>query len=312
MAIDHLTERSEATRYLAESLSDGTLTLFLGAGASLCAGLPTWPHLIRGLRDHVGLPSAHIQDDASADVLQHAADEVRDKLGRHDREFARLVNEVMYSGVALSADLLRSELLIAVGALLAGSRRGNVKRVMTLNFDSTLEWYLSLYGLTPRVVRQPLTLEGSEDVRIYHPHGFLPHDAMRLSRSDFVILGFEHVNLRIGTRGEPWFELMRHTLCTSVCLFVGLSYRSFEDRAIAPLLAATKEELGRAGVDRPTGFWLCESSPAGARHGSPDPDATRRAAFLRANVVPIFWRDTAEIPEFLLQICQRAAKPIAP
>jgi hypothetical protein len=309
MAIDHLTDRAAAISFLSGALSDGTLALFLGAGASTGADLPQWPELIRRLQKKSGVTGAPISDGARAETLQKAADEIREKIPDR-RTFARAVNDALYEGVELSAKLLQSELLIAIGALLAGSRRGSVSRVVTLNYDSSLEWYIRLYGLVARVVSRHPTLEGSEDVRIYHPHGFLPHADMKMNPSDFVILGFEDVNLRLGTPGEPWFELMRHTFNTSVCLFMGLSFRSFEDRAIAPLIAATKETLRVAEDPRPTGFWLCEQpDPV-------DPDSTAtldamRKDFLRANVVPIFWRDPSEVTAFLLGICTEAAKQAA-
>src|SRR6185369_1769279 len=125
----------------------------------------------------------------SADSLQRAADEVRRKFGSDDnRGFAELVQKCLYSGVHLDDEIVRNNLLIALGALMTGSRRGSVSRVVSFNFDSVLEWYISLYGFVPRVVLQPPVDEGSEDVRIYHPHGFLPHPDQHLDGSEFVVL----------------------------------------------------------------------------------------------------------------------------
>lgn len=306
MHIDHLSHRPSAVAYLADQLKAGTLTLFIGAGGSTSAGLPNWPLLIRRIFDLLGMPSSTVSDSDSADRLQRLADDALQHSGLDKRAFARLVSRALYQGVSLSPSLLTSDLLIALGAMLSGSRRGSVTRVMTLNFDSTLEWYLSLHGLVLRVVPRPWTLEGSEDVRIYHPHGFLPHPDMNMLSSDFVILGASDANLRLGTPGDPWFELMRHTLQTSICLFIGMSFRSLEDRVIAPLLTNVKEHVS---VDRPTGFWLSEDSPYGSATSYSDLDE-RRKAFLRSNVVPIFWHDPAEVPEFLLDICRAAAGPI--
>jgi hypothetical protein len=302
MDIDSLMNEERATRFLAEKLGQGTVTLFLGAGTSRGASLPDWPELLRRMGCDVAAGS-------SADVLQGLADDVkRDKCGGSEREFARLVKQQLYDGVSLSADLLRTDLLIALGAMLMGSRRGSVKRVMTFNFDSTLEWYVTLYGFIPRVILQPPELEGAEDVRIYHPHGFLAHPALGWRDSDFVILGLRSVNARLGTIGDPWWELMRHTLRTSVGLFVGLSFRSFQDRSIAPLLETVGKEVHN---QRPTGVWLCplESEEFSGPDKDKEKDRQTRA-FLDSNVVPVFLPRFDDLPRFLLGICQEAAKAI--
>jgi hypothetical protein len=262
------------------------------------------------MRKSHGMDVSNITDSSTADELQGAADDVRRKFYRQDGSgFAKLVKDSLYDGAKLSPGLMRTDLLIAIGAMLAGSRRGNVSRVLTFNFDSTLEWYLSLYGLVPRVVLDPTDhLEGAEDVRIYHPHGFLAHPDLRLRDSDFVLLGLKSINKRLGTVGDPWFELTRHTLQTGTAVFVGLSFRSFEDRAIAPLL----EDVGaKLTPKRPTGFWVCvRESDEFKGIDTAIEEARQSAAFLDSNIVPVFVDTYAEVPLFLLSICQAAAKGI--
>jgi hypothetical protein len=246
MAIDHLMEETRALDFLASNLSDGTLVLVLGAGTSAGVGLPNWHTLVNRLRFRADLKAVPM--NASADDLQSAADEVLREFCKGDeRDFAQLVKASLYDGVTLSSQVLKNDLLIALGALMIGSRRGSVKRVLTLNFDSMLEWYLTLHGFVPRVIVKPPVIEGAEDVRIYHPHGFLPHPSLSFTSSDFVMLGLRSINLRLGTSGDQWFELMRHVLRTGICLFVGLSEQSFRDRALAPLLTAVGKELVNSG-----------------------------------------------------------------
>jgi hypothetical protein len=96
-------------------------------------------------------------------------------------------------------------------------------------------------------------------VRIYHPHGFLPHPDLRLDGSDFVILSLKSINLRLGKPHDEWIALLRHILSSGVGLFIGLSEHSFRDRALAPLLALASTQLeGR----RPTGFWVLKTDEA--------------------------------------------------
>jgi hypothetical protein len=284
--------KPRAQKFLVSHLREGTLVLFLGAGASVGLGLPSWDKFINGLRSAVGLPT--LTSTMNADELQLAADEVKSKFST-DIEYKNLLKKCLYEGMdRLSSDILRSELLTALGGLLMGSRRGKIRRVVTLNFDSMLEWFLSLYGFDVRVIYRLPELEGSEDVRIYHPNGFLPHTSLNSVDSDFVILGLNSVNERLGTLGDPWYEMTRHLLRSGVCLFVGMSARTFMDRSLGPLLRIVANETqGR----RVTGVWLL-------REEIPQPIQRQ---FLDNNVAPIMFSSEKDIADFLLGICQKAA-----
>ena len=302
MAFDHLTYRARAIDYLGESLNSGSLVLFLGAGTSAGAGLPNWRRLIETMRTAKKLSNAGIA--SSADSLQRAADEIRRKFyDGDDRGFAEFVRSCLYRRVKLDQELVRDPLLIALGALMAGSRRGSVRRIVTFNFDCILEWYISLYGLVPSVILQPPADEGAEDVRIYHPHGFLPHPQLKIKGSDFVILDQRSVNLRLGKPADDWLALLRHVLLSGVGLFVGLSEDSFRDRALAPLLTAVGESVKKK---RPTGFWILQNGKAKERRREKAVDQE----FLGCNVVPLRVSGLEEIPKLLMEICRKSSKAI--
>jgi hypothetical protein len=294
MKFDELTYPDRAIGYLAGRLVDGTLVLFLGSGTSSGAGLPNWRVLVKLIRKEVGLRGKPLDD--SAKTLQTAADEARQKFGGDDKGFAAVVRKCLYQGKSLEESLVYDDLLVSLGALMMGSRRGTVRRVVTLNFDSVLEYYLSLCGYVSRVVTQPPVDEGAEDVRVYHPHGFLPHPDQKSKSSDFVILGLKSVNERIGSEHDPWFEMVRHLLLSGTALFVGLSENSFRDAALAPLLANVSRQINRR---RPTGFWLLPGKSAIIK--------TVRQEFLDYGVVPLGLETFQEVPKFLLKVCQRAA-----
>lgn len=290
---DHLTYKLRACEFLSQHLKKGTLTLFLGAGASSGLGLPGWIDFVNICRKKVGL--SEVPHDSKSEDLQIAADEVEAKC-KITNDYLPLLKDCLYQNmVTLSSKELKNDLLIALGALLMGSKRGSVQRVVTLNFDSILEWFLSVYGFITRVIYQLPAIEGDEDVRIYHPHGFLPHKNLKLPDSDFVILGLDSINQRIGTPGDQWFEMIRYIFRSGVCIFVGLSETTFSDRALSPLLTTTAKELEN---DRPTGIWLFNKKIK---------DSTRQQ-FLRNNVVPLELSSNKEISDFLLDICSDASK----
>jgi hypothetical protein len=302
MDIDHLGNRDFAINFLAEKLRKGTLVLFLGTGASSGASLPSWRTLVERIRSEKGLSNDNLKSDARS--LEQAVGEVQRKFFHEDdRDFAELVKNCLYRGVSLDDSLLRDRLLIALGALMMGSRRGSVKRVVTFNFDSVLEWYISLYGFVPKVILQPPVDEGAEDVRIYHPHGFLPLPGLKMDGSDFVMLSQSSINLRAGKPHDEWTVSLRHTLSSGVGLFVGLSEHSFRDVALAPVLTYVGSELKKRRPPRPTGFWILKSE----EHGWED----LAQEFLNCNIVPLRISSYDEIPNLLLEVCQRAAEDIS-
>ncbi len=174
-----------------------------------------------------------------------------------------------------------------------GSKRGHVKIIVTLNFDSILEWFLSLYGFVYRSIYQLPSLEGSEDVRIYHPNGFIPLPELNVEASDFIIFGMDDINERLGTKYDPWFELIRRILDTSICLFIGMSSNTLSDWSISPLfITLGKAYLGK----RPLGIWLLKDKIT----------TTKENDFKQKNIVPISILSERDISDFILKICQKA------
>jgi hypothetical protein len=286
---DELKDPNHAIEYLADSLSDGSLVLFLGAGTSVGFGLPNWLKLVNALRLEVSLPE--INDTSSADDLQHAADEIDDVL-KNKFDLIDLIEKHLYNGFDdLSlVSALENHLLVSISALLMGSKRGHVTRVVTLNYDSMLEWFLSLFGFVVKTIYQLPELEGSEDIRIYHPHGFVPIPKMGLDRSNFVILGMHSANQRLGNMGDPWFEMTRHILDTGICLFIGMSGNTLSDRILSPLLADI----------RPLGIWILLGELTRAKEHE----------FARNNIIPMPIKESKDISEFLLKICQKASEKL--
>lgn len=294
--LDELKDHNSAIEYLSQCLSDGSLVLFLGAGASKGFGLPNWLELVNALREDNGL--SVLENASSAETLQTAADEVTYKLKDQIKLIAQIEKHLYKDFKSLShISAFNNHLLVSISALLMGSKRGHVTRVVTLNYDSMLEWFLSLFGFVVKTVHQLPELEGSEDVRIYHPHGFVPIPHMGMKKSDFVILDMHSANERLGNIRDPWFELTRHILDTGICLFIGMSGNTLSDRILAPLLTHCGPKC--AGV-RPLGIWILKGTLT----------EQKEHEFERNNIVPISILDEEKISEFLLEICQKASKKL--
>lgn len=296
---DNLKDRDLAVDPLASYLNQGNLTLFLGAGVSYDFGLPGWLELVNNLRNKYGLDE--LPETASSSELQNSVDEVKDYLGGSEEKLIEATREQLYAtltGVDIQS-LLKNPLLMAIAALLMGSQRGRIRRVITLNYDNLLQWTLSVFGFSVQTVYKLPTVETNADVIIYHPHGFLPTHSSREETSDFIIFGKESVNLRLGTTGDPWFEMTRHLLNSSICLFIGLSPNSLSDPAISPLF----NTIGRNVLsERPLGSWIIKEKETYTM-----PNA-KLAEFHRCNIYPLKLTTAEEISVFLFKICKKAGE----
>ena len=288
--LEELKYQPFAINYLSNCLREGTLVLFLGAGVSKGFGLPAWVDLINLMRKDVNLPEGNF---STADELQNAADEVKRALNNDD--FIQLIEKHLYCTIKnlQLVNIFDNHLLISISALLMGSKRGHVTRVVTLNFDSMLEWFLSLFGFVVKTIYKLPDLNGSEDVRIYHPHGFIPHPDLGKISSDFVILGMDSVDERLGTIGDPWFEMTRHILDTGICLFIGMSGKTLSDRGLAPLFNTSGKKVKN---ERPLGLWILKEELT----------TSKESEFEAKNIIPLSILDEKDIADFLLKICQQA------
>lgn len=292
MKFTELTNIELAIPFLADHLIKGTLVLFLGAGSSKGFGLPNWLEFTNRFRTSVGLNE--MTGANTPEEIQHAMDEALDRIpGAQDR--INTTRSILYP----DPDTLdvswafQNHLLISISSLLMGSKRGHIRRVVTLNYDSMLEWFLSLFGFQVNAIADLPAMEGSEDVRIYHPHGFVPHPSLKFRDSKSLILGLKDANNMVGGRENLWREKERQIMESGVCLFVGLSGNTLSDRSISPILSTVGDHFKEM---RPLGIWIVKD----------DLTEVKKSEFLRNNIAPIQILGDQEISKFILRISQTA------
>jgi hypothetical protein len=219
--------------------------------------------------------------------------------GEQNRDVRQLIGAVLYKSAAIdSVSLMGNPRLGSLGAMLMGSRRGTVTNVVTFNFDSVLEEYLSLHGYVSRVVTELPAITGNEDVTVYHIHGYIPSpNASGAHPSREVIFSKDSMNARVGEQNGSWPTLLRTFARSKVLLMLGMSAASSIGSAVGPLF---KDESAAIAADRPTAFWV----------GAESFDQDVRHTLLNANVVPVKLLDHNELEAFLLRICRGAAARI--
>jgi len=212
-------------------------------------------------------------------------------------ELIDLFREYKSKVVGQDFSVFENKSLSSIVSLLMGSKRGNVKRVITLNFDSMLEWFLKIYGFSIRSISELPSMEGSEDVRIYHPHGFAPKREHGLESSNKLIFGRKEAFKRAVRVGDSWRELTRHLLHTGICLFIGLGPDTLVDPAIGTLLTDSGDLLVD---DRPLGVWLAYGNLS----------SEKEQEFLNNNIIPFEKKTSDDISDFIFSICQQAANQL--
>lgn len=292
-------ERESLLDLLAQQLSNGRLALFLGAGVTmelqasddgLWMGLPNWPTLIKKLYATKG---ATPPDNAT---LLMAAQYFRQHHTTSKDEYLEAVQSALFSGVDLDFSVVRkNDLLGALGALVMSSLRGRVAEVFTFNYDDVLERYLEYHGLVAEPIIEPHFWASSADVVVHHPHGFLPSPGSRHSQtSDDIIFDFKSYAVTTGRSDERWNQKMETVMQSHTCLFIGLST---EDIRVASLMHASK---GKHAYDPARdGYW-------GVAFNTSDAD---RQEWADRGIFLFKLADyRVDLPAFLFQICQRAAK----
>ncbi|SFM04900.1 SIR2 family protein [Halanaerobium salsuginis] len=208
--------------------------MFLGAGISKDAKIPTWDNLVSDLL--VSLMSNKLSDyeinltenqekfivqnlktmNGESPLLQ--ARYIRSGL---EDVFLDLTNEILYKNCINSSSLLEE-----ISRLCLPVRNGTgVRSVVTYNFDDLLEYNFEKLGIKYRSIYRESDIPTKNELGIYHVHGFLPRnreDYENISESLLVFSEEEYHNLMLDSYN--WSNLIQlNYLRENTCLMIGLS-----------------------------------------------------------------------------------------
>lgn len=222
--------------FLADSILDEGITIFLGSGVSKGFGLPLWSELMEKLAKKVGV------DTASFDTNLKLARHIRDvKLNKNQVAFNEILTQVLYEDAKTSFyELRKHHTLAAVFSILMISKGRNPTNVVTLNYDDILETYLNFHGVRTESCFGKKIGKKNVDVMVYHPHGFLPHRNLhKQHKQQKVIITSSDYAKTVGDVQDPWHILVLEKLLTTRPIFVGLGT---DDLNLANLLAKSHEK----------------------------------------------------------------------
>ena len=276
------------TLFLAERLSQGRLAIMLGAGASFGYGLPSWEKLIHNAYDLCKrpYPTGSTPNDASEHLLATQC------LGE-EKCLAPLIQQALYKDFKSDPVLQPTPLLTAIGALVMASGKGHVSRIVSFNYDDLLESYLEDHGFLIQAVIEAPSWNSLADVRIFHPHGFLPHGPHR-STSDTIVLTQYSFDKITGKSDNPWRRALLEICQEHTVLFIGLSGN---DQNLLSILSDVKDQHPAFPGDHCWGVRLTTSS-----------DPTERSKWELRGISNQVLSHYDELPPRLLKIGRQAAE----
>lgn len=234
-------EREEIIRMAKDMVAQGNNVLFLGAGVSMSAEMPSWKDLLKGLMGEVKQLQAQTLEafkELSSYVLEECGDSslimgryLQTAISLYDSKavFSELIQKHLYN------DNYTSPLLMNLARIV---QQKKVNEVITYNFDDLLEQNLAKLNLTDSVdytaISKDAEIKGHNTLPIYHVHGIIPKEGP----VDTVVFSEEEYHKRYSTAFH-WSNVEQlHALTRNHCFFVGLS---MTDPNLRRLLDAANE-----------------------------------------------------------------------
>ncbi|MBQ1506964.1 MAG: SIR2 family protein [Ruminococcus sp.] len=214
--------REGQIKILKKALENNQLTLICGAGISIAPGIPSWNQLLIGLLNMI---YSNEKDKKSAYELLKYMPQSNLILGKYlhlalGKKFEEAVKNELY--LNLKSDALNTPMLNAISGLARPKRSGvRLESVITFNFDDLIESKLTKENINHRPIWQEGQSHDTNELPIYHVHGFLPN------RDNFdspnLVLDEESYHSQF-IDPYSWSNLtLLNAFSSNRCLFVGLS-----------------------------------------------------------------------------------------
>jgi hypothetical protein len=213
------------------------LSLFIGAGASMDCGIPSWKNLINQLAlqmvdeqtpkdgSYESRAMTATERLAIASALVNSQDGSPLLVGRYletslGTQFTSKLQQILYSA---AKEITSKSLITAVARLCRPSRqREGIYAVVTYNFDDLLETALNDAEIKCRPIYQEGAFPDSDELPIYHVHGRLPRTPGPDGASQLVFSEESYFALQSDHYSWANFEQLK-LLRDTTCLLIGLS-----------------------------------------------------------------------------------------
>lgn len=197
----------------------GKITLFIGAGVSMDAGLPSWSDLLEGLVDYIEDKNTKelvksIEDKnliIKAQKIMVAIKEGLKATGPHE-----VIKRALYSNNEQNEE---SDLVNEIANLL---NDGVIDAIVTYNYDDIIERKLESCGIPYSLITDGNKLMERTGIPILHVHGYIPKSE-ELKNIPQLVLDDSSYN-RLFSDAYTWTNVAQlHYLRSSNCVFLGFS-----------------------------------------------------------------------------------------
>lgn len=210
------------------------LVLFLGAGISIDAKIPTWDNLVSDLLvsllsnklKEFKIELSYAERDFIINNLKNSNGNSPLLLARYIRQGLKEIFIDTLTQILYKSCVNESSLLNAITKLCKPVRNGiGIRGVVNYNFDDLVEYNFLKHDINYRSIFREGDIPTVNELGIYHVHGFLPRtleEYSNLSKSLLVFSEEGYHNLTLDPYN--WSNLIQlNYLRENTCLFIGLS-----------------------------------------------------------------------------------------
>lgn len=204
------------------------ITIFLGAGVSRSAGLPTWENLILNMfkfkmKGNENLCFLDLKRSCWSSSLIEAR-YLNAYGGKENKKELELVAKAMYGSGQKGGNLKAESPLLTALCDFINKYRDKLESVITYNFDDFLEQSLKNKRLSEYRSIYKGTIPDSGKIPIYHVHGFIPQSFLDNGENASEIIFDEAKYHELYEDPYNWANIEQlHALSRNTCFFIGLS-----------------------------------------------------------------------------------------
>lgn len=203
----------EAKRIINQARYDGQLVLFVGAGASVSAGMPSWRQAVKRIADRLGIEKISSEDYLRIPQYYYNA--------RGKKEYTQLMQDVFLHQRNLPSQLLHDQII-----------EFNTQTIITTNYDNLIEQAAEKNSEMIRVISKdsdlPYRKAGRELIKI---HGDFESGNFVLKEDDYLAYSRNFTLIE---------NYIKSIIGTKVVLFIGYS---FNDPDIKQIFSWAKDIL---------------------------------------------------------------------
>jgi len=197
---------------LKSQLQNSKVTLVIGAGASIDAGLPSWNTLIsKAFSQYINdlVPSGLVEALPSSNLIR--AKYLKTGLGE---KLADTIHDILYADVHPKRAILEAVAKLA-------KNLSPIEAIISFNYDSLLEEGLEQQSVEFSSLCDKTPRNGCA-LPVYHVHGFLPRGEISQASEKIVFSEDEYHTQYIEPHGWSNAVQLYHYM-NNVCLFIGTS-----------------------------------------------------------------------------------------